>query len=313
MPTIGRHKDGWARVQRSVKGQRALWHVTMICTNMVEVNMGEFLLITAIIVAKIYYGPAVCQQLRITFMLMELLGYASPFTVWSYLIWFRKAIMLIRLPSNTRSCGQPSHLQKWNHRLFDVLALKQTFHWLLKWLLSNPPVDLLWIIVLHSWTLLRLINAPDVWDAAEGGRSLFRGYTKKKWFAALNLMQSVSLVQLSSSPLVGINSRAVLSPEPSRHQVFPATTNRLWEIALKIVFTLISLDVLHYRRLPRVSSVERKTKKSFQIHTGLFRARAEQKALITFIETSRLEWSWCSTPMSERIHSIRFLICLFWL
>lgn len=186
----------------------------MICTNMVEVNTGEFLLITAIIVAKIYYGPAVCQQLTITFMLMELLDYASPFTVWSYLIWSGKAIMLIRLPSSTRSCGQPSHLQKWNHRLFDVLALKQIFHWLLKWLLSNPPpIDPPWIIVLHSRTLLRLINAPDVWDEAahsfasshQGGRSLFRGYAylfKKMWFAALNLMQSVSLVQLSSSPLV---------------------------------------------------------------------------------------------------------------
>lgn len=134
---------------------------------------------------------------------------------------------------------------------------------------------------------------------------------KKMWFAALNLMQSVSLVQLSSSPRVGINSRAVLSPEPSRHQVFPATTSSLWEIALTTVLTLIYLDVLHYRRLPRVSSVKKQTKKSCQIHTGLFGARAEQKALIAFIATSRLEWSWCSTLMSKCIHSIRFLICLF--
>lgn len=93
-------------------------------------------------------------------------------------------------------------------------------------------------------------------------------YFEKMWFAAL---QSVSLVQLSSSPLVGINSRAVLSPEPSRRQVFPATASSLWRIALKIVSTSISPAVLHYRRLPRVSSVGRKTKKkSFRIHTGLF-------------------------------------------
>lgn len=113
----------------------------------------------------------------------------------------------------------------------------------------------------------------------EARRSFQRIYIHiylKMWTAALNLMQSVSSVQLSSSPPVGINSRAVLSPEISHHQVFPATTNSLWGIAPKIVSTLISPAVLHYRRLPCVSSAERKAKTVFNF-TLVFSALVPNK------------------------------------
>lgn len=79
------------------------------------------------------------------------------------------------------------------------------------------------------------------------------------WFAALNQTQSLWFCSPLLLPPVGINSRTVLSPEPSRHQVFPAATKQFMGNCSK---NCIGLDVSSRVTLQTASSCVYRRKKN---------------------------------------------------